>query len=180
MGYIGYYINKKNFISMFILLPLLFLLAFEGLGYFTAAMDNFPHHFLSFLVCFFIIVLSVLYIFDDAKLKVITLLIVTVFSIIVISLNGGLFNTQFETYETLDNYGIDFSGDLQVTFFSGTAEGNVEIVSSTDDVHSVKINGRKNGKYKFTVTDEAEKEYSFRYYYDKRTKSVVLKKINNN
>ena len=176
MGFIGYFINKKNIISMIVLLPALFLLAFEGLGYFSAVVSNFPHHLLSFLACFLIIIFVVLNLFDRTKLKVITLLIVTIFSIIYVALNGGIINAEYETFKTLDNYGIDFAGEVHVTYFSGTAQGNVELVNSTDEIHSVKISGRKNGKYEFAVTDENEKEYSFEYHYDKDTKNVILNK----
>lgn len=176
MGFIGYFINKKNIISMIVLLPALFLLAFEGLGYFSAVVSNFPHHLLSFLACFLIIIFVVLNLFDRTKLKVITLLIVTIFSIIYVALNGGIINAEYEIFKTLDNCGIDFAGEVHVTYFSGTAQGNVELVNSTDEIHSVKISGRKNGKYEFAVTDENEKEYSFEYHYDKDTKSVILNK----
>lgn len=60
MGFIGYYIKKKNIISMIILLPMLLLLAYMGFGYFISMISNFPHHLLSFIACFFIIIMVVL------------------------------------------------------------------------------------------------------------------------
>ena len=174
MGFIGYYIKKKNIISMIILLPVLLILAYEGFGYFTSMVINFPHHLLSFLACFLIIVFVVLNLFDKNIFKIITLSIVAVISIAYILLKGGITNNEYETYRTLDNYEIEFVGDIKITYFSGTAQGNVEVAASTDEIHSVKVNGRKNGKYEFEITDESGKEYLFEYYYDEESKSVVV------
>lgn len=177
MGFIGYYIKKKNIISMIILLPMLLILAYMGLGYFSAMINNFPHHLLSFIACFLIIILVVLNLFDKTKYKIILLSIVAICSIVFIFFKGGIINAEYETYKTLDNYGIDFVGKIEVTSFSGTAQGNVEVITSTDEIHSIKVCGIENGKYNFTVTDENEMEYSFEYYYDKEAKTIVLNKI---
>ena len=176
MGFIGYYIKKKNILSMIILLPMLLLLAFMGLGYFSSMIENFPHHLLSFIACFSIIVIVVFNLFDKTRYKIISLLIVTIFSFGYIVLNGGLLNAEYETYKVLDDYEIEFVGKIDVTYFSGTAQGNVEVISSSDEVHSIKINGRKNGKYEFTIIDEEDNEYSFEYYYDKNSESIILNK----
>lgn len=174
MGFIGYYIKKKNIISMIILLPILLILAYMGLGYFSSMINNFPHHLLSFIACFLIIILVVLNLFDKTKLKIITLSIVTICTIVFIILKGGITNEVYETYRTLDDYEINFVGKIKISYFSGTSQGNVEVITSTDEIHSIKINGRKNGKYNFSVIDEAEKEYSFEYYYDKDTESIIF------
>ena len=174
MGFIGYYINKKNYISIVILLPMLFLLAFEGLSYLTSVLESFPNHLLSCIICFLIIIVVVLYLFDKTKLKIITLSIVVIAIIIYSILKGGILFAEYETYKTIDNFDINFVGKIEITYYSGTAKGNVEIVNQTDDIHSIKVNGRKNGKYEFKITDESGAEYSFEYYYDSDSKSVIL------
>ena len=176
MGFIGYYINKKNFLSMIILLPMLFILSYMGCGYFTTMLESFPHHLLSLIACFLIIIFVVLNLFDKIKLKIITLSIVVIFIIGFIILKGGIINSEFKTYKTLDDYQINFVGKIEVTYFSGTAQGDVKVVTSTDEIHSIKVNGRKNAKYEFIITDESEKEYSFEYYYDKEKETIVLNK----
>ena len=176
MGFIGYYIKKKNIISMIILLPMLLLLAYMGCGYFISMISNFPHHLLSFIACFFIIIMVVLNLFDKTKYKIILLSIVAICSIVFIVLKGGIIDSEYETYKKLEDYGINLVGKIKVSSYSGTKKGNVEIINSTDEIYSIKINGRKNGKYSFTVTDEAQNEYSFEYYYDKDTESVILNK----
>ena len=176
MGFIGYYIKKKNVISMIILLPMLIFLAYLGIGYLSSIIDKFPHHLLSFIACFAFIIIIVHNLFDKKILKIISLSIVALFAIVYILLNSGINNNEYDAYRTIDNYDINFVGELRVTYFSGTAQGDVQVVSSTDDLHSVKLNGRKNGKYEFDLTDESETEYSFEYHYDEESKSVVLNK----
>ena len=174
MGYIGYYINKKNYLSMIILLPMLFMLSFMGCEYFAAAMESFPHHLLSFIVCYLIIIFIVLNLFDKTKLKMITFIIVIIFTIGYIAIKGDIFNSKFETYKTLDDYQINFVGNIEISGYSGTKNGDVEVISDSDEFHSVKITGIKNEKYEFKVMDESKKEYSFEYYYDENSKSVVV------
>ena len=177
MGFIGYYINKKNYISMIILLPMLFLLSYHACAYFSSVLEAFPHHLLSFIACIFIILFVVLNLFDKKKIKIITLSIVTLFTAGLIIVQGNILNPKYETYRTLDQFGINFEGSIEVSSFSGTAQGDVEVVSASGDVHSVKIEGHKNGKYEFSITDESEKEYSFEYHYDENTKSVELNRL---
>ena len=174
MGYIGYYIKKNNWLSMIILLPMLVLLAYLGLGYFTSVVENFPHHLLSFIACFVMIIVIVLAIFDKIKLKIISLSIVIISIVLYVILKGGVLASEYETYKVLEDYNIILDGEIYVSFFSGSAKGNVTVVSSKDNLHSVKLNGRKNGKYNFDITDDNQNEYSFEYYYDKKNETVVL------
>lgn len=176
MGFIGYYIKNKNIISMIILLPMLLILAHRGLGYFTSMIDDFPHHLLSLIACFSIIVVVVLNLFDKTKYKIILLSIVALCSITYIVLKGGIVGSEFETYKVLDDYGINLVGRMKVSSYSGTAKGNVQVINGDENIHSVKLNGRRNGKYNFTVTDKEGNKYSFEYYYDKDSESIVLNK----
>lgn len=177
MGFIGYYIKKKNILSVFILLPMLCLLAYFGLGYFSSVIDNFPHHLLSFVACFAMIIIIVLNVFDKTIFRIISIASVLFISSIYIIFAGGVINQEFETYRTLDDYNITFEGKIYISFYSGTSKGFVEVVSSTDEIHSVKVNGRKRGKYKFDISDDSENTYSFEYYYDKDENTVILKRI---
>ena len=69
MGFIGYFINKKNWLSVLILSPMLVILVFLGLGYINSAIESFPHHLLSGIACFLMIIVVVLNLFDKKKLK---------------------------------------------------------------------------------------------------------------
>ena len=106
MGFFGYFIKKKNIISMIILMPMLILLAFMGFGYFSSMIENFPYHLLSFIACFLIIIVVVFNIFDKNKYRFISLFVVFVLSVIYISLKGGIINSEYETYKILDDFDI--------------------------------------------------------------------------
>lgn len=176
MGFIGYYIKKKNIISMIILLPMLLLIAFMGLGYYSSVVSNFPHHLLSLIACILMIIVIVCSLFDKTKYKVILLSLVTLCVAGYIILKGGINTPVYETYRTLDNYDIKFEGKIYISSYDENTKGRVEVVTSTDDVHSIKISGRTNEKYNFTIKDESNNEYKFEYYYDKDEKSVILKR----
>ena len=177
MGFIGYYINKKNIISLTILLPMLMIVAFQGIGYFSSVIENFPHHLLSLVACCAIIIIVLFSIFDKKIYKIIGLSIIILFTIIYILLKGGIFNQEFETYRSIDDFGITYEGKLYVSYFSGTANGNVTITQSIEHTHTVKLNGRKKGKYKFSIIDDNNIEYEFEYYFNKDKSTVELKRI---
>ena len=177
MSFIGYYIKKKNIISVVILLPMLLLITYMGFDYFSSMISNFPHHLLSLIACFLIIIVVIINLFDKIKYKIILLSLITLCSVLFIVLKGGISSSEYETYKTLDNYGINFVGKIKVTSFSGTDKGNVEVITSTDEIHSIKISGRENSKYNFVLTDEENNNYSFEYYYDNDSKSVLLEII---
>ena len=176
MGFIGYYIKKKNWLSAIIILPVLLLLAYLGIGYLTAVIEKFPYHLLSCIACFGLIIIIVWNIFDKVIYKIILLSLIIVAIVIYNFLNGGIFASTYETYRTLDGFDIELKGEVYVSSFTGTAQGNVEIISKDGKFQSVKINGRNNGKYTFTLLDETGNEYSFEYHYDKELKTIVLNK----
>ena len=173
MGFIGYYIKKKNVISLIILLPILFLLVFLGLGYFTSVIENFPHHLLSCIFCFATIIVVILNIFDNLKLKISAFIVIVLFLAVYLFLKGGIYS-QYENILGLNKY--DFNGNIMITDFSGTKGGKAEIVSSTDP-YSIKVGVRRGSKNKFTITDESNQEYYFECYYDENKKTIVLKRV---
>ena len=174
MGFIGYYMQKKNILSFLIILPMLIFLAYLGIGYLSSCFENFPNHLLSFICCFIFIIMIVLNIFNKKIFKILSLGIITLFIILLILLNDGLVNNKYETVLSLNEY--NFHGNIYISFFSGTEKGNVDLIPY-DNSYNVKVNGRKGGKYNFTISDEENNEYSFEYHYDKELKTIVLNEI---
>ena len=173
MGYIGYYINKKNIISMIILAPMMIFLVLLGLGYINSAIESFPQHLLSGISCFAIITVVILNIFDNKKLRIASFGIVIISLVVILLLRGGLGDSKFETYRNLDDFNITIVGNYQVVVFTGTKEGNVEVIDS-DEYHPIKLSGWYNGNYSFTISDEEENTYDFEYYFDKENNTVEL------
>ena len=173
MGFIGYFINKKNILSIIILLPMFFALILLGTGYLNRAFESFPHHLLSGISCFAMIVVISLNLFDRLKYKIISLSSCLVIALVIIIFGINLMNSKFELTKSLDDYNIQLNGEVLVTYFSGTEEGKVEVINE-NGVYSLKLYGDNRGKYDFTITDEIGMPYSFEYYYDSEEEKVIL------
>ena len=145
MGFIGYYIKKKNILSVLILSPMIIVLVFQGLSYLNSATTNFPHHLLSGIFCFVLIVIISINIFDNKKLRILLLGIALIIAILILIIQGGIAVKRFETYRNLDEFNISLVGEIQVITFSGYKEGNVEIINSNDEYHSIKMTGLTKG-----------------------------------
>ena len=175
MGFIGYYIKKKNWLSVLILLPMLYLLTYFGLGYLSSVMNDFPHHLLSFISCFLIIIAIVWGLFDKTKFKIACLSFVVILIALYSFISSGITNSKYETVRSLDDFNIEYVGKIEVSFYKGEAQGKVELIKSTGDYHTIKLSGLKSAKYEFSIIDESNKEYNFEYYYNNKEKAVVLK-----
>lgn len=171
MGFVGYYIKKNNILSLIIILPALFLLTILGLGYLNQAINNFPHHLLSAIFCFALIITIVLNIFDKTKLKIAAFAAVTISVIAYSLIRGGIVDSRFEVVKSLDSYNL--SGELQITAFIATKHGDVNLIK-LDDSYNVKLNGIKGGNYTFEITDDQNKTILFEYYFDKKKNEVIL------
>lgn len=175
MGFIGYYIKKGNILSVIILFPMLLFLSYLGLGYLSSVIENFPHHLLSCIACFAMIIIIVISLFDKKVYKIVILSLVLLSSIIFLYLKGGLTST-YETYKNMQEYHVNLQGEVVVSFFSGTRKGNVQVIHSDGDSYTVKLSGMAKGEYKFTLEDEKGNSYSFEYHYDEKLKTIVLNK----
>ena len=176
MGFIGYYIKKGNVLSVIIILPMLMILAYIGIGYMNSAIESFPKHLLSCIACFAMIIVIALNLFDKRVFKIVILSLVVAEIVVYIFVRG--LDSSYETYRNLESFNIKLSGEVSVTSFTGTSMGNVEIIHPDDNTYSLKLLGKKKGKYTFTIMDSKNKEYSFEYYYDKDLKTVVLNMTN--
>ena len=179
MGFIGYYIKKDNILSVIILFPMLILLAIIGIGFFSSAIENFPHHLLSGIFCFAAIILIILGVLNKKINKIISFAIIILFTIgyILIS-NGILFDTykQYEVYEDLKDYNITLSDEYHVSGFFSTEQGTAEIIEK-DGKYVLKLTGIKNTTYKFGIASEDGKQLRFEYYFDEDGK-LVLEQVN--
>ena len=172
MGYIGYYIKKKNILSVIILLPMLAILTYLGIGYFNSMIESFPNHLLSFIACFLMIIVIVMNVIDKWKYRIIAFAVV-ILSILFLFFQGG---KDYETYRTLDTEVYPLKGEVLVTYFSGTENGSAEVIHN-EEFYTVKIRGKNGGNYKFTIQDEEGKTYSFEYFFDKEQNTVQFNNI---
>ena len=174
MGFIGYYIKRKDIISVLILLPALGLLAFQGIGFLSATLDSFPSHLLSTIFCFASIIFIAIGVFDKWLYRLITIGIIAVGSVGFLVYEGA-FDKNFEQVYQLNQYDIKLTEKAEVTSFSGSTNGNAEIVSI--EYNTVKLSGKGNNTYNFTIDDGNGNSYDFKYYYDSNTKEIKLELV---
>ena len=92
MAFVGWYLKKRNWISVLILSPMLLLLAMLGVGFIQSAIKNPPYHLLSGIFCFAQIILYAFALFDKKRDKILTLVIsaLCVIGILIpVFINGG-------------------------------------------------------------------------------------------
>ena len=177
MGYIGYYIKKDNILSVIILLPMLILLSTIGIGFFSSALEIFPHHLLSGIFCFIAIILIILGVLNNKKNIIISFAIISIFTIgYVLISNGILFDTykKYETYEDLKEHGITLSDKYYISGFFSTEQGTAELTEK-DGKYVLKLTGIKNAIYKFGISSEDDRQLMFEYHFDDNGKLVLEK-----
>ena len=179
MGYIGYYIKKDNILSVVILLPMLILLSIIGVGFFSSAIENFPHHLLSGIFCFTAIILIILGVLNKKKSRIISFVIIILFTIgYVLISNGILFDTykEYEVYEDLKEYDITLSNKYYISGFFSTEQGSAKIIEK-DGRYLLKLTGIKNTTYKFGIASEDDEQLRFEYHFDEDGK-LILEQVN--
>ncbi len=75
MGFIGYYLKKDKWWGLFILIPVLILLAFHYAGFLGDTMFSFPKHLLSCIFCAVTMIIYILAIFSGKKTRITGLII---------------------------------------------------------------------------------------------------------
>ena len=75
MGFIGYYLKKDRWWGLFILIPVLILLAFHYAGFLGDTMFSFPKHLLSCIFCAVTMIIYVIAIFSGKKTRITGLII---------------------------------------------------------------------------------------------------------
>lgn len=154
LGYVGYYIKKRNIWSILILSPMFILLAFSGLDYLRQAINYFPHHLLSAVFCFAAIILIAFGIFGERNLRIISLSFVGLFLTIYLLFFGGIIAHRVSV--DLEEYGIILNENSYISHASYYPAGDGEIVKDENGKYKLNIEGYRNGKYQFTVAEENE------------------------
>ena len=177
-GFIGWYMKKDQWYSGLILSSMIILLVFTGIGYIHGFEDTFPNHLVTTIYCFGIIPVFIFGIFRKWQPRLLAALITVIAAIILVLTTTGL--TKYETYRNtydLENgefSEFQFQGDPYVDSWSGPGKGKVEIIDAGDLGYTLKINGEGEGVYYFSITDNTDTEYHFRYHFDKVADTLIL------
>lgn len=153
-AYIGWYIKKKNWLSLLILMPMLALLAFMTKDGIKIVMNQFPNQLIMVLFCLAQVVLY-LYVFTEKPLQK------AVGALVVIAIIAAL---------TLFPKDIEFSSSQflpdnpVLTENAAATADNTEVaevrVSSTGEDSMVQIQVHDYGTTSFTIKD-GDKEYQY-------------------
>lgn len=153
MAFVGWYIQKKNWLSVLIFAPVFVFLAGTILGDAQEAIKHFPHMILAALFCIFQIVLYTCVFFPKLSQKAVGLAIAAVTIIVMLIFSPKV---TLEVYDTLPD---EPSFSAQATLSVDDASiAEVEFVQAEEG--RIHVNAHKYGETFITVTDQ---EKSFRY-----------------
>ena len=171
-SFVGWYMKKDKWYSGIILSAGTSLLVLLGVGFARNFSESFPNHLLTVIYCFGIIPIFIFGIFKKKEPRIITAVITTI-ALVVILLTSGT-TAQFEVYNNtfLEENNIVLVGEPFISSVTGEGKGDVEL-RKTDLGYVIKISGAKGKNYSFTITDN-EKEYTFEYFYNPESKSIVV------
>ncbi|MBR0480423.1 hypothetical protein IJJ46_01180 [Candidatus Saccharibacteria bacterium] len=174
-AFVGWFIKKDKWYSALILSAMTALLVFTGVNYVIGLKDNFPNHLLSIIYCFGIIPVFIFGIFKEKKTRIISAIVA--FLCLVANLGVYAMNKPFEMSSNsfIVENNITFVGEPYISSFISEGQGRAELVGSNPD-YAVKMSGISGKNYYFEITDD-ENTYSFKYYYDKTSGSVVVEKV---
>ncbi len=151
MAYVGWYIKKRNWLSLLILSPMLLLLAFEGVNAFAEAAKHFPHLIVTALFCLGQVLIYA-YVFTEKPVQKI-LGILAPFAVAAIILFSR---------PQVDITGTEFlPGDPTFSENAVLTVSNADVAEITlADEGQVTIHAKAHGLTGFTITD-GDKEYNY-------------------
>lgn len=170
-AYIAWYTKKDNIIAGLIFSVAAAFLVWMGINYCASFTESWPNHFLSAIYCFAVIPFMAYGLFSKRAPKAIVAAISIIVLVAVLIFVGG--SKPYETYYSLEEYGIEYGDSAEITYFSGTKKGEAILIDSGDH-YNVRLNGHEGGNYEFTVTDKNGKEYKFKYHFENN--QVVVEK----
>ena len=177
-AFVAWFIKKDKWYSGVILSVATVLLVWLGVGYAKQCLASFPNHLLSTIYCFGIIPVFIFTIFKDKVPRIITALASLAMLIALLVTNVG--KEQFEVYRNdfIGENNIVFVGEPSVSSFSSYGlSGNVEIFKINDVDYSFRFTGYMGERYRFSITDKSEKEYTFEFWFAKDINTLVVSKI---
>ena len=153
MALVGWYLKKRNWLSLLILSPMICLLAFFGCGYVSRTIVDFPSHIISAVFCFGQIILYLYALFDDMKQRLVGLA-AAVTVIAVVMFTASVVDVSVST----DLPGSPSFSDAAAISLEDSSYGDAEITDPHDGY--VRIHMKKFGSTVMTVVD-GDKTYLY-------------------
>ena len=160
-AFIGWFIKKKNWLSLLILMPMLILLAITAHGGAVNVIHNFPHLIITTIFCITQILIYLIVFTKNLAQKFVGILIPV---IVVVGLLLVPKDVEFSTNQPLPGSPILTKNALVEV--SDTTIAHIT-VSDTGEDSSILINAHDYGETTFTIKDgDSEYHYSIRIYED--------------
>ena len=162
MGYIGYYIKKKNIWSLLILSPMFIMLSCFGIEYLSQAVNNFPNHLLSSVFCFAVIVIVTLGIFDKPKPRITSFLFIASFTATYLLFCTGIKLREASIDLSEQNISLNESSYLS-SFEQSSSWSDVKLIRNENDKYELKISGTRNTRYHTRIKTKNSPDDSVTY-----------------
>ena len=89
MAFVGWFIGKKNWLSVLIFAPVFAYLGYMAYGYGLESVTGFPRHLIAALFCLFQIILYILVFFPDIRQKLVGGCVPVLAVIVIVAVSGG-------------------------------------------------------------------------------------------
>lgn len=153
MGFAGYYLKKDKWWGLIILTPVLLLLGAEYYTYLRETIFYFPYHLLTTIFCFITIILYSLCIFNNRKIRIVSVII----SIVIIVAATFIAYSNRITYKiniSSDTAGIEFNDKCNV-YLEDSNLGNIHIeYSYVMETYIISATFTRAGKTHIILEDE--------------------------
>ena len=154
MAFVGWYLRKRNWLSLLILLPAIGFLAYSGCGFLKQAIIGFPHHIISTIFCFAQVLVYLYAFFDDIKQRLVGLAAALIV-IAVVMFSSSIVDVTMST----DLPGSPSLSDSAVISLEDSSYGEAEI--SDPQGGYVRIHMSKFGSTFMTIRD-GDKTYRYK------------------
>lgn len=155
MAFVGWFIKKKNWFSLLILLPAMGDLTLEGVGAFKKTLSAFPHLLVTAVFCLFQILLY-LYVFTEIKAQKLFGLAVLIGLVVFVL----FFHSQVDVNATVflpDDPVLSENATVEV---EDSEKAQITIDNADENGCLVCVHAKEYGSVKFTITD-GDKQYHY-------------------
>ena len=160
MGYIGYYMKKDKWWGYFILFPMILLLASSYHSYLSYFMFSYPKYLLICLFCVASMVIYPLYIFRNKKVRVVGVVISSLFIIMVTVI--GILNPPVYSTEILGSSDDFLFDNTYKVYLKDKKYGSVSIVYMDDiEEYMVHADLKREGKTILVIESPSHEKYEY-------------------
>lgn len=147
MAFVGWFLKKRNWLSLLILSPMIILLTTSGVGYMRMTICCFPDHIVASIFCFAQVILYLYALFDDWKKQLVGSLPAVVITASLLIFSFSTIDSNLTTY-LRDEPSFSKSAVIEL---EDSSYGDAQIIDAEKGYVQVHI--KKLGTTTLTITD---------------------------